>query len=304
VIVADLDADGKAEAALNTSHSNIKNLQVTMADLDGDGVAEAAINGSNSNIKNLRVAAGDVDGDGMTDIIMGAKVSDFGLSRSLTTLQPGDPIPGVDIKLGSKKSGAEKNITADDAGKIRVIGPDMEPDTYTLFVTSNIYIEDETQVTVGDANEIAIDEEGVQRSSGGIKQTMQTQVRKWEPSPSARAAINGSNSNIKNLLATVDELEQMLNNDTAVAKAVINTSNSNIKNLRNAADGLTQALDNLTTMDKAEALALLQTRMAAMNMQFLALQQSLQQAGRQYSSISNVLKTKHDTVKNSINNVR
>jgi hypothetical protein len=306
VIVADLDGDGKAEAAVNASNSNIKNLRVTMADPDGDGVYEAAINNSNSNIKNLRVTAGDVDGDGITDIVLGSKVSDFGIgmSRTLTTLQPGDPIPGVDIKLGSKKGGAEKNITADDAGKIKVIGPDMEPDTYTLFVISNIYIEDETQVTVGDANEIAIDEEGVQRSSGGIKQTMQTQVRIWEPSPSARVAINGSNSNIKNLLATVDELGQMLNNDNTASEAAINGSNSNIKNLRTAAGSLTQALDNLTTMDKTEALALLQTRMAAMNMQFLALQQSLRLAGGQYTTISNVLKTKHDTVKNSINNVR
>jgi len=303
VIVADLDGDGKAEAAVNASNSNIKNLRVTMADLDGDGVAEAAINASNSNIKNLRVAAGDVDGDGMTDLIMGAKFSDFGMSGTQVLLLPGDPIPGIDIKLGSKKSGAEKNITADADGRIKVIGPDMEPDTYTLFVTSNIYIEDETQVTIGDADEIAIDEEGVQRSSGGIKQTMQTQVRKWEPSPSARAAINTSHSNIKNLLAAIDELEQALKNDNT-GNAAINTSHNNIKSLRIAAGSLTQALDNLATMDKAEALALLQTRMAAMNMQFLALQQSLQQAGRQYSSISNVLKTKHDTVKNSINNVR
>lgn len=304
VTVADLDGDGKAEAALNTSHSNIKNLRVTMADLDGDGVPEAAINTSHSNIKNLRVAAGDVDGDGMTDLIMGAKISDFGMSRTLTTLQPGDPIHGVDIKLGSKKGGAEKNITADAAGRIKVIGPDMEPDTYTLFVTTNIYIEDETEVIVGDADEIAIDEEGVQRSSGGVKQTMQTQVRMWNPSPATQAAINTSHSNIKNLLATVDELEQMLNKDNATPQATINTSHSHIKNLRTVATAVMQTLNELETMDKQAALAALQSKMAAMNMQFLALQQSLQQASRQYTTVSNVLKTKHDTVKNSINNVR
>jgi len=38
--------------------------------------------------------------------------------------------------------------------------------------------------------------------------------------------------------------------------------------------------------------------------QYLALQEKMQNENRQYTTVSNVLKTKHDTVKNSINNVR
>jgi hypothetical protein len=37
---------------------------------------------------------------------------------------------------------------------------------------------------------------------------------------------------------------------------------------------------------------------------FQLLQQVLSQQGASYQSISNVLKTKHDTVKNSISNIR
>jgi hypothetical protein len=40
------------------------------------------------------------------------------------------------------------------------------------------------------------------------------------------------------------------------------------------------------------------------NMQFLQLQTSLQHENRVFTTVSNILKTKHDTVKNSINNIR
>ena len=40
------------------------------------------------------------------------------------------------------------------------------------------------------------------------------------------------------------------------------------------------------------------------NMQYLGLQEKIQQDTRQFSMVSNVMKTKHDAAKNSINNVR
>jgi hypothetical protein len=40
------------------------------------------------------------------------------------------------------------------------------------------------------------------------------------------------------------------------------------------------------------------------NMQFLRLQEAMQTESRQFTSVSNVLKTRHDTVKNSIANMR
>jgi hypothetical protein len=48
----------------------------------------------------------------------------------------------------------------------------------------------------------------------------------------------------------------------------------------------------------------LQQAQATFNLQYQQLQQRMQNENRQYTTISNVLKTKHDTVKNSINNVR
>lgn len=40
------------------------------------------------------------------------------------------------------------------------------------------------------------------------------------------------------------------------------------------------------------------------NMQYLMLQQKMQQDNRQFTLLSNIMKTKHETAKNSINNVR
>lgn len=40
------------------------------------------------------------------------------------------------------------------------------------------------------------------------------------------------------------------------------------------------------------------------NLQYLQLQSQMQHENRSYTAISNIMKTKHDTVKNSISNVR
>ena len=40
------------------------------------------------------------------------------------------------------------------------------------------------------------------------------------------------------------------------------------------------------------------------NLQYLALHQKMQSDNRQFTLMSNIMKTKHDTAKNAINNVR
>lgn len=48
----------------------------------------------------------------------------------------------------------------------------------------------------------------------------------------------------------------------------------------------------------------MQEMMASFNLQYLQLQEKMQAENRSFTSISNVMKTKHDTAKASINNVR
>jgi hypothetical protein len=54
----------------------------------------------------------------------------------------------------------------------------------------------------------------------------------------------------------------------------------------------------------SNAIAELKQAQAAFNLQYLQLQSQMQHENRSYTAISNIMKTKHDTVKNSISNVR
>jgi hypothetical protein len=48
----------------------------------------------------------------------------------------------------------------------------------------------------------------------------------------------------------------------------------------------------------------MQEAQMSFNLQYLQLQSQMQNENRSYTAISNIMKTKHDTVKNSISNVR
>src|SRR5690606_21852900 len=48
----------------------------------------------------------------------------------------------------------------------------------------------------------------------------------------------------------------------------------------------------------------MQETQMSFNMQYLQLQSQMQHENRSYTAVSNIMKTKHDTVKNSISNVR
>ena len=47
-----------------------------------------------------------------------------------------------------------------------------------------------------------------------------------------------------------------------------------------------------------------QWQQMSFNLQYLQLQSQMQHENREYTALSNIMKTKHDTVKNSISNVR
>ena len=294
IVVGDLDGDGKAEEAkITKSRSNIQNNRIMMADVDGDGLPEALINTSRSNIKNLAVHTGDLDGDGKAELLVGGLVP--GGSILSAAMRPGDPIPDIDVSIKKKNSTTEKRITQNENGRLKVIGPDMEPDTYIMTVSTNIFINDETIVFLGSSNN--------DQRSESIKQTMQQQVKLSAPE-TTKATINTTRSNIKSMIATLDELDQKLNDDHTNNKATINTTRSNIRGHQKMLSDLDQTLDQLEAIDKTKAMELLQQKSSTIEVQFAALQKTLNIMGSQYNTISNVLKTKHDTVKNSINNIR
>ena len=48
----------------------------------------------------------------------------------------------------------------------------------------------------------------------------------------------------------------------------------------------------------------MQETQMSFNLQYLQLQSQMQNDNRQYTAVSNIMKIKHDTVKNSISNIR
>jgi predicted nucleic acid-binding Zn-ribbon protein len=99
------------------------------------------------------------------------------------------------------------------------------------------------------------------------------------------------------MLETLRELDTKLQNDAASNKAGISTSRSNLRKVSSSIAAINNDLQNGNTTSA-------QIKMQNLNTQILALQQSLANLGAQYTSISNVLKTKHDTAKNSVGNIR
>lgn len=78
-------------------------------------------------------------------------------------------------------------------------------------------------------------------------------------------------------------------------------------NVGTATQGLTssgQAAEAPTVTGGDAGLASLGSSTADQNMQFLRMQEQLQAENRRYSALSNALKARHETAKNSINNIR
>jgi hypothetical protein len=59
--------------------------------------------------------------------------------------------------------------------------------------------------------------------------------------------------------------------------------------------------DNTQLMNATKQM---QETQMSFNLQYLQLQSQMQHENRSYTAISNIMKTKHDTVKNSISNIR
>jgi hypothetical protein len=76
-----------------------------------------------------------------------------------------------------------------------------------------------------------------------------------------------------------------------------------------ASDLAEYVLGGIASNDAADealmnATKLMQEMSQSFNIQYLQLQQNMQQENRQFTMISNIMKNKHDTIENSLNNIR
>ena len=329
--VIDTDDDGHADiiwSPRSNFGASAQSAKVSLSDLH-------FTKPSDSHSFHLNVASGDLDGDGAAEILIGNLASELAFLPASASqpggesARPGNPIGGLTIKAGRNPGG---NIVAsgrtNDVGEFEFAG--LDPGEYTIAIETVYRISDEVII---DFRDMDSDDDGVsdrigqfvlqpsQNSqslrldgSGNLLQDERAFNQNSSRSNNARQTENSSSDNRRNLpvrwsapevlwngigsiLSSLDDLDEELEGDMTSNRSGINTSRSNIKNYLGVVEDLS------ADIVRKDARAC-QQRALEMNAQFLALQQSLQTLGSRYQTISNVLKTKHDTVKNSIQNIR
>ncbi|HKY59508.1 MAG TPA: hypothetical protein VJP59_00720 [Gemmatimonadota bacterium] len=109
------------------------------------------------------------------------------------------------------------------------------------------------------------------------------------------------------LVAAVDSMTSTLPEMEARHRNVVAAADSMGALYRALSEGITKIADSAAGQE-AEALARaihnLQEMNMSFNLQYLQLQQKMQAETRRFTMLSNIMKTKHDTAKNSIQNIR
>ncbi len=126
-------------------------------------------------------------------------------------------------------------------------------------------------------------------------------------SPEARASDQKSGAQANAMRAL---------NESASNLEQLDKIHANTVELYNKLSALYSALDKkVTELEKLaaqggnqqqliQATRQMQETQMSFNLQYLQLQSQMQNENRQYTAVSNIMKTKHDTVKNSISNIR
>ena len=110
---------------------------------------------------------------------------------------------------------------------------------------------------------------------------------------------------LKNLEQQQEKLLETMVAPDAQQKALV----SQIEKLETGYDAINATTPSKSAKRKSSAptdnaTKSMQEIQMSFNLQYLQLQQQMQNENRSYTAISNIMKTKHDTAKNSISNVR
>jgi hypothetical protein len=174
---------------------------------------------------------------------------------------------------------------------------------------------------------------------GGVKHSLQQTDRKAEPDmikiklkvldteveyegnekfpasdviPLLEAAKKSHNEQVKeNLLVLQGELEQELhsmNNNVSTISEINEKIDDGVMKFQQWIKSFVETIGASSGSDSGggllNAVRQMQETQMSFNLQYLQLQSQMQNENRQYSAVSNIMKTKHDTVKNSISNIR
>ncbi|HTN06463.1 hypothetical protein [Agriterribacter sp.] len=325
---ANLDMAGEITATddhwtieLNTGNSTIQKESTqsnnTNERMTGAGVI-ADSSSAQSYTKNLPVYIGDIDDDGISEILIGNSetFSSGGTATSAAFARPGNPIGGIVVKGGKNPGGQMRAVQTNEHGVFEFA--DMKKGNYSIATEVNYYLDDETMIIIrdedGDGDGTA-ERKGwdgtvkggskINAAAGSGQVSNKSSVQDHNSSRSNKSGsiadnntgddtteksiVNTTKSNTKDFLVSLDELDQLLAADKTSSANAIHKAKENSRQLRNT---ITQ---NESNADKAAAAA---------DTSFSVLLGSISRLGQRYSAISNTLKTKHDTAKNSVGNIR
>lgn len=282
--------------------SNIKLLNVGIADADGD--RKAIQSHKQSPVNGASMLGGALPG--------GAVISAF--------LRPSDPIPGVDVKLG-KNPGATTFFTTQTNEQGEFVCKGLGAGNYFMVVEEQLIVDDETIVMVNGASQrkgwdgtakggsITADAEANKGWDGSVKgnslindEPQQKGINQSGIKRTDHSIVNTTKSNTKDFIVSVNELEHQLDKDKSLSATALINVKAQIIALKTAVTNLDNSLQNQDIKD--EAIVDINNKINTMDVAFAALQVIVNSFGNGYTSVSNVLKTKHDTVKNSVGNIR
>jgi len=137
------------------------------------------------------------------------------------------------------------------------------------------------------------------RMSGGTSQSRNEVLQKAGLSAEARAAIITIGDDVRkleksheNFVKATGELEGLYAKLVSKVQEVSRLAAEAQKTRGQALEKLFKATEQMQEMSQS------------FNLQYLTLQQNMQQENRRFTLVSNIMKTKHDTAKNAINNIR
>lgn len=108
------------------------------------------------------------------------------------------------------------------------------------------------------------------------------------------ALIDSLNSDLAKMNACESKINQGYSTTASMGSSLAKSAQKVI--------GLVNSNASRSTL--VEATEQMQEAQMSFNLQYLQLQSQMQKENRSYTAISNIMKTKHDTAKNSISNIR
>jgi predicted ribosome quality control (RQC) complex YloA/Tae2 family protein len=121
----------------------------------------------------------------------------------------------------------------------------------------------------------------------------------------SRADLTQAISQIQDDLAALDRSHQAYREAAEKLASLSSTLAAKAAAVTKAAAAVNPANpDRSTVKALLDATRQMQETQMSFNLQYLQLQNQMQNENRSYTAVSNIMKTKHDTVKNSISNIR